>query len=206
MGRHPGRPPSSRPGPAAAAGPSRPRRSPRSPGRAPRRRRTAACRRADGGQSWCRRWATARPNHSARGPRGLCRATPSVALLDGILSGPPVAYLERLELADPCVLVAARVRRPGETDLGPGGWMGVEGRACIPGPQAPYLRGPQPVPAGGLQVLHSLDQRQLVGLGSAGERGTAALAGVRVQVRQRVPPGLAVLRHVVVPPAVGLTC
>ena len=37
-----------------------------------------------------------------------------------------------------------------------------------------------------------------------GERGAAAIRGVGVEVGQRVPPGLAVLGHVLVAPAVGL--
>ena len=78
---------------------------------------------------------------------------------DRVLGWVRVSHLERLQLADSGVLVAARIGRAGEADLGPGERMGVEGRAGVPGPQAPHVGGGQPVPVRGLQVLHRLDQR-----------------------------------------------
>src|SRR6185437_10021693 len=62
----------------------------------------------------------------------------------------------------------------------------------------------QPVPVLAAEVLDGLDQAVAVLLGGSGERGAVTGPRVGVEVAERVAPGLPVLGHVGVPPAVGL--
>ena len=162
------------------------------------RRRTAACPGAAGGWSGCRRWASARRIRSARGPG-------SFVLLDRVarLAGRPAP---RTAPAGPrpcsCTRAGRRARGSPSRSRPTGGRRTRCRRSGSTG-STPGLAG-QPMPVTRAEVLHDLDQRRLIAGRAVGEAAPVLGLRVGVQEAQRVPPGLPVLGHIGITPAIGL--
>ncbi len=107
-----------------------------------------------------------------------------------------------LALAHPERLVTAGIGGTPETDLIPRPGMRIEGGAGITGPQRPNANSGQTVPLVGL--VHRFDQRGLLERSKLLERPFEFLPGVGVEASQGKTPGVAILGHVVVDPAVRL--